>query len=128
MAGGQNGSHDHPKHILVVDDEDIIRELLSELLGAQGYQVSAAASAEAGLALAQGQAFHAAVVDLTLPGMNGLELSRRLVKQYPGLGVAMMTGWGSTEAAEKEPAIRAIVSKPFDLREMMQVVQRLVEA
>lgn len=113
------------KRILVVDDEDIIRELLSELLGAQGYEVQSVVSGEEGLELASKQPFHAAVVDLTLPGINGLELSRRLVSLQPGLRVAMMTGWGSTEAAEKEPSIRTIVAKPFDLREMIQVVASL---
>jgi DNA-binding response OmpR family regulator len=66
--------------ILVVDDEEIMREILDALLTREGYQVRLAASAEEGLDLARTIPFDAAIVDVMLPGMNGVQALDELKK------------------------------------------------
>lgn len=111
--------------VLIVDDEEVIRELLAEFLGAQGIDVTLAVSAEEGLERCKEKQFQAILVDYGLPGMNGLEFSRRVAASGSRARIALMTGWGSTEAAEKEPSLSRIIPKPFDLMTMLSAVQEL---
>src|SRR4051794_12432150 len=67
--------------VLVVDDRDIDRKLVDRALGAAGYDVTTAASGEEAIELVRSRLFDAAVVDLRMPGMNGIELLR-LVKEH----------------------------------------------
>ncbi|MFN7980328.1 MAG: response regulator [Vicinamibacterales bacterium] len=67
MANSRKGT------ILVVDDEEIMREILQTLLTREGYEVKLAASGEAGLELARSRPFDCAVVDIMMPGINGIE-------------------------------------------------------
>jgi DNA-binding response OmpR family regulator len=64
--------------ILVIDDEDIMREILEALLTRAGYQVRLAASGEAGLELARTTTFDAAIVDVMMPGMDGIAVLQEL--------------------------------------------------
>src|SRR5947199_3006217 len=63
-----------PCHLLVVDDEPLIRDTLAEFLGQEGFTVAACASGEEALALAAEQRFDVALCDVQLPGMDGVEL------------------------------------------------------
>jgi CheY-like chemotaxis protein len=63
--------------ILVVDDEEIMREILEALLKGEGYSVRLASSGEEGVELAKNVPFDAAVIDVMMPGMNGMETLRR---------------------------------------------------
>ena len=114
-----------PARVLIVDDEEVIRELLAEFLGAQGMDVTLAGSAEQGLELCKQQQFQAILVDYDLPGMNGLDFCRRMAATGSRARLALMTGWGSMEAAEKEPSLSRIIAKPFDLMTMLATVQEL---
>lgn len=78
--------------ILVVDDEDMIRESLQLFLEGQGYLVAAAASAEEALELLCGQPFDAAVVDIRLPGMSGDEMILQAHARCPGVRFLIFTG------------------------------------
>ena len=64
--------------ILVVDDEEIMREILQTLLSREGYEVRLAASGEEGLELARAIPFDAALVDIMMPGIDGFEVCERL--------------------------------------------------
>ena len=77
--------------ILVVDDEEIMREILDALLAREGYHVRLASSAEEGLDLARSFPFDAAIVDVMMPGMDGLAMLEELKKQDDDLPVLMVT-------------------------------------
>ena len=78
--------------ILVIDDEEIMREILEALLTREGYHVTLAQNAEEGLELARADAFDAAIVDVMMPNMGGLELRQHLLRQSPSVATILVTG------------------------------------
>jgi two-component system response regulator PilR (NtrC family) len=115
--------------ILVIDDEEIMRDILETLLTREGYSVRLASSAEAGLDLARSLPFDAAIVDLMLPGMDGIAALEELKKVNEELPVLMITAFASVEtaiAAMKRGAFDYI-TKPFKNDEVLIVVRNAVE-
>jgi DNA-binding NtrC family response regulator len=119
----------HSASVLVIDDEDIMREILDALLTREGYRVRLAATAEEGLELARTMPFDAAVVDVMLPGMDGIAALDELKKINEELPVLMITAFASVEnaiAAMKRGAFDYI-TKPFKNDEVLVVVRNAVE-
>ena len=85
--------------ILVVDDEEIMREILETLLTREGYQVRLAATAAEGLELARSMPFDAAIVDVMMPGMDGVTALDEIRKIDDDLPVLMITAYASVENA-----------------------------
>jgi two-component system response regulator PilR (NtrC family) len=115
--------------ILVVDDEEIMREILETLLTREGYRVKLASNGEEGLELAKSDPFDAAVVDVMMPGMDGLTLLEQLKKLDDDLPVLMVTAFASVEtaiAAMKRGAFDYI-TKPFKNDEVLVVVRNAIE-
>ncbi len=111
--------------ILVIDDEEIMREILEALLTREGYQVRLASSAEEGLDVARTMPLDAAIVDVMLPGMNGVQALDELKKLDDDLPVLMITAFASVEnaiAAMKRGAFDYI-SKPFKNDEVLAVLR-----
>lgn len=115
--------------VLLVDDEGPFRENVAEHLGARGFEVLQASQGEAALALVRERAVDVAVVDLFMPGMDGLTLLERLKEIDPGMEVAILTGQGSIESAVEAMRKGAYhyVTKPARLRELEMVVRRALE-
>jgi CheY-like chemotaxis protein len=116
--------------ILIVDDEPSVREVLSSLLADEGFGVLAAATAEEGLERMEGVDVSVALVDIKLPGMDGIGLLAEIKRRSPSTEVVMMTSYASLETAVA--AIRRdaydYIQKPFeDLEEPCAVVRRAVE-
>src|SRR5512135_1102746 len=114
-------------HILVVDDDAAIRELLEHYLGQQGYRISTARDGEGLRHTLARTPVDLAIVDLGLPGEDGLSLTRYL-RQQSHAGVIIVTGKG-------EPVDRIVglevgaddyVAKPFDLRELLARVRSVL--
>ncbi|HVZ23551.1 MAG TPA: sigma-54 dependent transcriptional regulator [Vicinamibacterales bacterium] len=115
--------------ILVVDDEDIMREILEALLAREGYQVRLAASGEEGLEIAKTTPLDAAIVDVMMPGMDGMTLLDELRRLDDDLPVVMVTAFASVEtaiAAMKRGAFDYI-TKPFKNDEVLVVLRNAVE-
>ena len=113
--------------ILVVDDEPELRALLAEYLGRQGFSVRAAADAAEARALVAQEAPPVAILDIHMPGENGLSLARWLREAHPRTGIVMLTTAG-------EPVDRIVglelgaddyLPKPFELRELLARVRAL---
>ena len=85
--------------ILVVDDEEIMREILDTLLSRQGYRVRLATSGAEGIELAKTVPFDAAIVDLMMPGMDGIATLQELKKIDEELPVTVITAFASVETA-----------------------------
>ena len=83
-------------NILVIDDEEIMREILETLLAREGYDVKLAASGEEGLELARAIPFDAALVDIMMPGINGIETLDELRRIDEDLAVIIITGRSSS--------------------------------
>ena len=114
--------------ILVIDDEIGPRESLRMLLK-PSYQVHTADSVEKGLQLLNEKKPDAIVMDIRMPGMTGIEGLRRIRAIDPHLSVIMLTGFGALETAKEALRLGAndYISKPFDAREMREVISRNVE-
>ena len=111
--------------ILVIDDEEIMREILEALLSREGYDVRLAANAAEGLDLARAMPFDAAIVDMMMPGMDGIATLDELKKADDDLPVLMITAFASVEnaiAAMKRGAYDYI-TKPFKNEEVLVVLR-----
>jgi two-component system response regulator PilR (NtrC family) len=111
--------------ILVVDDEEIMREILDALLSQEGYDVRLAADAQQGLDLARTMSFDAAIVDMMMPGMDGISALEELKKIDDDLPVLMITAFASVEnaiTAMKRGAFDYI-TKPFKNDEVLVVLR-----
>ena len=114
--------------VLVIDDEMGPRESLRMLLKPI-YQVHTADSVEIGLKLLNEKKPDAIVMDIRMPGITGIEGLRRIRQIDPHLSVIMLTGFGALETAKEALRLGAndYISKPFDAREMREVISRNVE-
>jgi len=114
--------------ILVIDDEVGPRESLRMLLKPD-YQVHTADSVETGLKILREKGPDTIVMDIRMPGMNGIEGLRKIREIDPHLSVIMLTGFGALETAREALRLGAndYISKPFDAGEMRQIIDRNVE-
>src|SRR6266540_3082917 len=118
-----------PAHILVVDDEKHILMVLREALMHFGYRVTCAGSGAEALAAVRSELFDAAITDIRMPDMSGLDLLREIKRQDESIEVIVMTGYPTiTSAVEalKEGAYDYL-SKPLILDELEHVMQRVME-
>ena len=115
--------------ILVVDDEEIMREILETLLTREGYEVKLASSGEEGLELARAVPFDAAVVDIMMPGINGIETLDELRRIDEDLAVVIITAYASVESAISAMKSGAFdyITKPFKNDEVLVVIRNAME-
>jgi DNA-binding response OmpR family regulator len=117
------------KHVLVVDDEPTIRELVADALRESGYHVDTARDGAEALDLVSRRRPHAIVLDLMMPRMDGRTFVTR-VRQTPhfaGVPILMVTAaYQAFEAAERMGAT-ACMTKPFEIDDLIAMVDRLVE-
>jgi two-component system, NtrC family, response regulator AtoC len=116
--------------IIVIDDDDQLRKSFEKLLIEEGYVVESAASGEAGLKLVQKNVPDLVILDVRLPGMNGLETFQHIHKIEPKLPVIIMTAFGTTETAIEATKMGAFdyILKPFDIPDMLLVIGQALEA
>ncbi|MBD3233950.1 MAG: response regulator [candidate division Zixibacteria bacterium] len=115
--------------VLVVDDETFVRDLLEEFLAKQGYSVVLAESGEQAVEVARGNDLDVALVDLKMPGIDGLETLNRLNKVQPHMPVIIMTGYPTIETSIKALRLGAYdyVVKPFKLNELKIAVEKALK-
>ena len=114
--------------ILVVDDDDQIREVLTDMLLIDGYETIACEDGLSALEAFKENEFDLVITDLGMPGMSGLELSDEIHSQKPEIPIAMITGWG-TQLNHDEVAlkgIKTVMSKPFHLKDIKAMIAELV--
>jgi two-component system response regulator RegA len=112
--------------LLLVDDDDTFRGVLSAALARRGYKVATAADAAEAIALAGGQRFDYAVVDLRMPGPSGLTVVEALVRDQPGIRIVVLTGYASIATAVEAIKLGAVhyLTKPADADEVIQAFTR----
>lgn len=116
--------------VLIIEDEMLIRWSLRNCLQALGMRVIEADSGEAGLMEAAQGGFDAAIVDLRLPGIDGMQVAQLLRSACPGARVWIMSAHGTPELENQARALgaRGFVNKPFDFRLLAQSVRDAVTA
>lgn len=115
--------------ILVVDDDEQMREDISEMLSREGYTVTHVGSGEEALEKIKEEHFDVILTDLIMPGIDGMEVLRQSKRIKPAVRVIMITGFGTIEnavEAMKEGA-SDYVSKPFKINEVQATVKRALE-
>lgn len=115
--------------ILLVDDEEHIRLAAGQTLELGGYEVTALETAEEALQMVQSGWEGILVTDINLPGINGLELMKRVVAEDPALPVILITGHGDISMAvgAMRDGAYDFIEKPFSSEFLLDVVRRAVE-
>jgi signal transduction histidine kinase/ActR/RegA family two-component response regulator len=114
--------------ILVVEDEDYVRDLMQEILESAGNEIVVAGSGVDALSLLEHNEFDAVFTDVGLPGMSGWELSRRIRELYGDIPIAIVTGWGDAVGSDelKEQNINWVVTKPFTVERLTLLANEVV--
>lgn len=115
--------------VLVIDDEEIMREILETLLSREGYAVRTATHGAQGLELARSQPFDAVIVDMMMPDLDGLQVLEQLHKHDDELPVIMITAFASMENAIQAMKRGAFdyITKPFKNDEVLAVLRNAIE-
>lgn len=108
-------------HVLIVDDELEFLELMQNRLDKRGFSVETAPAGEKALELVKAKAFDAMVLDVKMPGMDGIEVLRRVKQMRPELPVLLLTGHASMEAAMTGVEIGAVdyLLKPVPINDLI---------
>lgn len=117
-------------NILLVDDDDQLRDSFFNLLSMEGHEVRAAASGEAALSLAGEMLPDAVIMDVRMPGMDGLATLKQLRLREPRLPVIIMTAYSTTESAIEAIKLGAFdyILKPFDIPNVLSLLDKALEA
>jgi CheY-like chemotaxis protein len=116
--------------ILVIDDEELVRNVLSRTLAQANHRVTLAENGEKGVQLFKEGKFDMVLTDLGMPGMSGWEVCRMIKKFSPHTPVGMITGWGVEMSRSKmeEHGLDFFISKPFDFNQVLNVVAETMES
>src|SRR5512135_213271 len=115
--------------LLIVDDEEDIRETLSGIFEDEGYNVTAVASGEEALGFLKEQSPDLVLLDVWLSGMDGIQTLQEIKKASPDLPVVMISGHGNIELAVKATRMGAyeFLEKPLSLERVLLVARRALE-
>lgn len=114
--------------LLIVDDEDVVRDVLYDLFS-EDHMCHAAATAEQALAYLNEQTYDAVLTDISMPGLSGVELLGHLRREQPDTPVIVVSGIGDREHAKGLMRLGAFdfILKPFTLEAVEQSVARALE-
>jgi DNA-binding NtrC family response regulator len=119
-----------PGKILVVDDDPGMLDTLSDVLTATGYETSMASSGRAAIAKAQANRFDLVVMDVQMPGLNGVQTLHALRALDPHVSVIMMTAYTRDELVVESQRTTGfdVLSKPLDLDRLLPLVKWIVSS
>ncbi|MEJ2628395.1 MAG: response regulator [bacterium] len=117
------------KNILVIDDEELIRELLKDTFEKEKYVVETAENGEQAFKMISSDDFDLVITDIRLPDISGMEILEKIKSKYPEIGVIMITAYGSIKSAVKSMKDGAFdyIAKPFEIDEIRIVVKKYFE-
>jgi PAS domain S-box-containing protein len=125
---GVSGVKPLDQRILVVDDDDAVREVVADALVEAGAEVIAVSSGQAALAAFEGQRFDLVVTDLGMPGVNGWDLAQAIARIQPDIRIFLLTGWGEDVLPDVSDAgalgaVERILAKPIDINDLVSAVR-----
>jgi len=113
--------------ILVVDDETLIRELVVDALSVEGMEAQGAASGEAGVEIFQADhdSIELVILDMLMPGMDGIETFGRLKEIDPDVRVIISTGYSDSEQTNRliKADVKHLLRKPYRIAELIDIVR-----
>jgi PAS domain S-box-containing protein len=113
-----------PLSIMVVDDEDSVRETLADMLGALNHKVELATGGQDALRRLAAADFDLVFTDLAMPEMDGWETAREIRKRWPEINIVLVTGYGpgTLPPAGEDHLVNAVIGKPFDFAQVIQTI------
>lgn len=127
LAPRASGLHEQEMRVLVVDDEEMVRTVIVRMLRRMGWPAVTADNGHAALSLVQSAPhdFGLAIVDLTMPGMSGIEVFERLSELAPQLPVVLSSGYTDRghEVGSAMSAAAGFLRKPYGMNEVREVVE-----
>ncbi|MBP7604475.1 MAG: response regulator, partial [Spirochaetes bacterium] len=125
------GGPERSGRILVIDDEKFILKVSSGILESRGWDVLTAESAESALEIfaTRWETITAVVIDLSMPGMSGLDLFLKLKAIDPGVKAVLCSGMLDNEVrkAALEIGMRDAIQKPYDVEKLLEIIEELTE-
>jgi len=117
-------------NILIVDDDPQLRKSFEKLLITEGHIVETSSTAEAGISIVKRKVFDLVIMDVRLPGMNGIEAFQVMHKLKPKLPVIIMTAYSTTEIAIEATKMGAFdyVLKPFEIPKLLVLIEQALSA
>ena len=117
--------YDGSARVLWVDDEEMIRTTGKKLLKTLNHKVDVAADGEEALSLLESNRYDLMITDVGMPNMNGWQLAERIKGDYPGMQVAVVTGWGAyVSNDEKEKfGVSYVLGKPITMKQLKDLVR-----
>jgi PAS domain S-box-containing protein len=111
--------------ILVIDDEDVIRDFLAEMFVSAGYEADAAATGPEGIALFEKNHYDLVFSDLGLPEMSGWDIAKAIRARKPSVPIVLLSGWGIQldDVRIQECGIDLVLSKPCRMEELLSAVE-----
>ena len=119
--------------VLLVEDADLVRSALASLMAGAGYRVTQARDGHEAAAMLDGDDFDVAVVDIWMPGLDGLALLKRIRSSGSPLPVIIISGGGPRAPLELSASIAeangasAVLFKPFEDEELLELLQRVTD-
>ncbi len=115
--------------LLIVDEEEYSLDGLREIMTQEGYKVYTALSAEDGGGHLIERDIDLVITDLKLPGMDGLDFSLKILQEYPGTQVIIMTAFGTVESAVKamKEGVYKYITKPVDVDELLVLTKKALD-
>lgn len=116
------------KKILIVDDDQLLRDVVGQYLSKNGYEVVIPKSAIEALEIFKTDDFSLAIIDLVMPDIGGIELMESLISRDPNLKIVIMTGYPTVDSAYKAmvDGVFEYIIKPFRMKELLEVAQKLI--
>ena len=114
------------RNVLIVDDDDLVRETLRFVLEDVGYQVWSVSHAMDALAILESQPIDIVLSDIFMPGMNGFDLLKQIRQRVPDMPVILITGYGNIEMAKQAMREGAsdFITKPYNISEIPILIER----
>ncbi|WP_281883788.1 response regulator [Paenibacillus sp. YYML68] len=112
------------KKLLIVDDQNGIRILLMEVFSSEGYETYQASNGKLALEIVRNVTPDLVLLDMKIPGMDGLDILKHIKSINPAIKVIMMTAYGELDMIKEATDLGAIMhfTKPFDIDELRQAV------
>ena len=115
--------------ILIVDDEEILRNMLTDVLSEEGYQISQASNGEEAVKMLKEDYYEIVLTDIMMPGLDGIGVLKAAKEIEPGNDVIVMTGYASVETAVESIRLGAsdYITKPFNIDQIKIVIARTLQ-
>ena len=125
---GEDAS-ERTSRILVVDDEEVIRRLLTEVLAEEGYWVTTVSDGQQAIDLLERERFNLIITDMVMPGVSGIEVLRAAQRIDPQCPVVVLTGYPSVDSVRRLVRLGAsdYIAKPFNVDVLRVTVAKLLE-